>query len=88
MSTVSGKTPTAVVSGGSSGIGRAFVQELCRRGYRVVTCGRDEAKLRRLEAEIPSVTTMTSIHRVRVDLGKSPMIFGESRSMFPVAGEA
>jgi uncharacterized oxidoreductase len=57
VSTVSDKTPTAVVSGGSSGIGRAFVQELCRRSYRVVTCRRDEAKLRRLEAEIPSVTT-------------------------------
>jgi uncharacterized oxidoreductase len=46
----------AVVSGGSSGIGRALVAALCKEGYRVLTCGRDAAKLRRLEKEIPGVT--------------------------------
>ena len=44
-----------MISGGSSGIGRAFAQELSRQCYRVITCGRDAAKLRRLEAEIPGV---------------------------------
>lgn len=47
--------PVAVVSGGSSGIGKAFVAALQRRDYLVVTCGRDAAKLRRLEAECPGV---------------------------------
>ena len=42
-----------MVSGGSSGIGRAFVEELHRRGYRVVFCGRDESKLRAVEARCP-----------------------------------
>ena len=47
--------PVAVVSGGSSGIGKAFVEALRERGYAVVTCGRDREKLRRLEAEFPGV---------------------------------
>jgi len=45
----------AVVSGGSSGLGKAFVAALQARGYIVVTCGRDAAKLNRLEAEYPGV---------------------------------
>ena len=49
-----GKT-VAVVSGGSSGIGKAFVAALLQRGYAVVTCGRDAAKLRQLEADCPGV---------------------------------
>ncbi len=47
--------PVAVVSGGSSGIGKAFVTALRARGYAVVTCGRDPEKLRRLESEYPGV---------------------------------
>jgi uncharacterized oxidoreductase len=47
----------AVVSGGSSGIGKAFVAALRTRGYAVVTCGRDAGKLRRLEADNPGVET-------------------------------
>ncbi|HXZ15129.1 MAG TPA: SDR family NAD(P)-dependent oxidoreductase [Roseiarcus sp.] len=47
--------PLAVVSGGSSGLGKAFVAALRARGYMVVTCGRDAAKLNRLEAEYPGV---------------------------------
>lgn len=43
----------AVVSGGSSGIGRALVAGLCKEGYRVLTCARDAMKLRELEKEIP-----------------------------------
>ena len=47
--------PVAVVSGGSSGIGKAFVAALHKRGYVVVTCGRDPDKLKQLEAEFPGV---------------------------------
>ena len=43
--------PVAVVSGGSSWIGKAFVAGLRTRGYTVVTCGRDPEKLKRLDAE-------------------------------------
>ena len=47
--------PVAVVSGGSSGIGKAFVTALRARSYAVVTCGRDPRKLSQLEAEYPGV---------------------------------
>ena len=61
----------AVVSGGSSGIGKAFVTALRARGYAVVTCGRDADKLRRLEAELPAVET----HAVDVSDGAAVRAF-------------
>ena len=48
---------TAIVTGGSSGIGRAFVVELHRAGWQVVTCGRDQSKLIALEKDFPGVRT-------------------------------
>ncbi len=47
--------PVAVVSGGSSGIGRAFVAALHARGDRVFACGRDPERLQRLERDHPGV---------------------------------
>lgn len=47
----------AVVSGGSSGIGRSFVAALHAEGYWVFTCGRDAEKLRWVEQEFPGVRT-------------------------------
>ncbi len=47
--------PVAVVSGGSSGIGKAFVAALRARGCAVVTCGRDAQKLSQLTTEYPGV---------------------------------
>ncbi|PRY93747.1 short-subunit dehydrogenase [Hasllibacter halocynthiae] len=42
---------TAVVAGGSAGIGRAVVQRLVGRGYRVGVMARGEARLREMEDE-------------------------------------
>ncbi|RDD53071.1 MAG: SDR family NAD(P)-dependent oxidoreductase, partial [Candidatus Korarchaeota archaeon NZ13-K] len=42
---------TAVITGASSGIGRALVLELCKEGRRVVGISRDEASLRGLARE-------------------------------------
>ena len=50
-------TSTAVVTGGSSGIGQAFVQALQARGWRVVTCGRDADKLKALAQAVPGIET-------------------------------
>jgi NAD(P)-dependent dehydrogenase (short-subunit alcohol dehydrogenase family) len=41
----------AVVTGGTSGIGRAAALGLARAGYRVAVCGRREAELARVAAE-------------------------------------
>ncbi|MDR3419565.1 MAG: SDR family NAD(P)-dependent oxidoreductase [Nevskia sp.] len=53
MNTSMNRRGIAVVSGGSSGIGRAFVQRLHGLGYQVLFCGRDERKLRLVEQECP-----------------------------------
>lgn len=42
----------AVVTGASSGIGRATAKELARRGFRVVLCARSRDKLEQLAKEI------------------------------------
>lgn len=46
----------AVISGGSSGIGRAMVAQLHTEGWRVFTCARNAAKLARLQQDFPGVT--------------------------------
>ncbi|MGH6646635.1 SDR family oxidoreductase [Aquabacterium sp.] len=48
---------TAIVTGGSSGIGRAFVASLHRGGWQVVTCGRDAGKLAGLAKDFPGIHT-------------------------------
>lgn len=48
---------TAVITGGASGIGRAFVEALHAQGWRIVTCGRDAAKLSALEQALPGIHT-------------------------------
>ena len=50
--------PVAVVSGGSSGIGWAFVEALLREGYEVHACGRDAERLERLKDAFPAVATV------------------------------
>ncbi len=50
-------TRIAVVSGGSSGIGKAIVCRLHAEGWVVYTCGRDPSKLAALERELPGVNT-------------------------------
>ncbi|ABL79165.1 SDR family NAD(P)-dependent oxidoreductase [Thermofilum pendens] len=44
---------SAVITGASSGIGRELSAEACRRGYRVLGIGRNEAALRELASEHP-----------------------------------
>ncbi len=43
---------TAIVTGGSRGIGRAIALALAKEGCAVAICGRDEARLRATESEL------------------------------------
>jgi uncharacterized oxidoreductase len=47
--------PIALITGGSSGIGRAFAAALHGQGWRVIVCGRQAEKLARVELELPGV---------------------------------
>ena len=48
---MSTRTKTAIVTGGTSGIGKAVALGLAGRGYRVAICGRREAELAALSTE-------------------------------------
>jgi uncharacterized protein len=53
--------PWAVVTGASSGIGRAFALELTRRGFPVFLIARREAELVRVATEIGNLSGMAKI---------------------------
>ncbi len=57
----------AIVTGGSSGIGREFVLELSRKGLNVIATGRNEERLRQLADEVKE-EFKTEIHTFVVDL--------------------
>lgn len=46
--------PTALITGPTSGIGRAFANAYARRGFDLVLVSRDEARLRRVAADVES----------------------------------
>lgn len=51
----------ALVTGGSSGIGKAIARELAARGAKVVICGRDRAKLDAAAGEIGAIAVEADV---------------------------
>lgn len=49
-------TKTALITGASSGIGRATAGKLAQAGYQVIICGRREQELQSLRAELEAIT--------------------------------
>lgn len=54
---MSANRTVAVISGGSSGIGRAFVAQLYTEGVQLIALARDETRLSRLAVDFPGVET-------------------------------
>jgi len=48
---------TVLITGGTSGIGRAFAEQFLLGGSKVIICGRREDRLERIRKELPGVAT-------------------------------
>uniref|UniRef100_A0A7S2TIF0 Tropinone reductase n=1 Tax=Lotharella oceanica TaxID=641309 RepID=A0A7S2TIF0_9EUKA len=57
---------SAIVTGGSKGIGKAVVEEFCKLGARVVTCGRNLSALEDLKAQMQEVGHKIVVHEADV----------------------
>ena len=58
--TTTSKTPLAIVSGGSRGLGRGVVQALTARGVHVVALARDAEGLATLSRELANVDSVVA----------------------------
>ena len=65
------KGKTAIVTGGSEGIGKAITLALAMEGCDVAICARRKEPLEATAAEIAKATGRT-IHAIPADLTKSP----------------
>lgn len=68
--------PVCVVTGGSSGIGRATCSKFLSAGYRVAFCGRDQAKLTAVRNEFVEQASAEAVLALRVDVGVADQAAG------------
>jgi len=76
--------PLALITGASSGIGRAFAKIFAQRGFNLILCARREDKLNELAAEL---APLCEAHVVALDLtkGKGPQkLFAAASEIGPV----
>ena len=77
---------TAVVTGGSKGLGRAIVEELLAQGCEVVTCARDISPLELLDS--PRCTAVQAVPRERLPAQvatRRELLTGDRRACPPPA---
>ena len=61
---------TAVITGGSQGIGRALVHRFTRQGFDVTTCSRNQLGLDSLQAEVAEINPKSKYFSLAVDLSR------------------
>lgn len=69
---------TALVTGATSGIGRATARILARNNYKIILCGRREDRLKELEKEL---SAFTEIHTLSFDVRDKKAVFESINSL-------
>ena len=72
------KMKTALITGATSGIGRATAITLAKNGYRVILCGRRQDKLLELEMQLAAVT---QVHTLSFDVRDKKAVFAAIGSL-------
>ena len=69
---------TALITGATSGIGRATAQILAKNNYKIILCGRREDRLASLEKEL---SEFTEIHTLAFDVSDKKAVFEKINSL-------
>ncbi|MDI5896480.1 SDR family NAD(P)-dependent oxidoreductase [Flavobacterium yafengii] len=71
-------TKTALVTGATSGIGKATAQILAKNNYKIILCGRREDRLIALEKEL---SALTEVHTLSFDVRDKKAVFKSINSI-------
>jgi 3-hydroxy acid dehydrogenase/malonic semialdehyde reductase len=69
---------TALVTGATSGIGKATAQILAKNNYKIILCGRREDRLKDLEKEL---SEFTEVHTLSFDVRDKKAVFDSINSI-------
>ena len=71
---------TALVTGATSGIGRATARILAKNNYNIILCGRREDRLMELKKEL---SEFTEVHTLSFDVRDKKAVFERINSLPP-----